>query len=733
MKTRLVALFLALTLTACGGGGGGGGGSTASAATVGSAVAAMSLEPQGELRLLADPAPLDADGDGAPDVAPDEVQLVVDALDASGRPRDVTELADVSVDRPEIVAVLDGGRLVAVAPGEATLVVRLDTGGGPPLEERRRVIVEAGALPAGDPAQLEVYPATRTLRAATAADPVHQQLRVTGVLSDGVRRDVTRRVALVVREGTDVAPLALVGPGAVFVARAEGAFDLVTDLVDPALSRLQVGAGTAPIFTGTAPITTSTTPAGDPLARFKASTNPIDVAALKGFERLKVAPAAGLDAEGFVRRATIDLLGRAPTEAERTAYLADPRPAALVDKLLGEAEYASHWGVDVLAPMAGLPPVMTDNGKSYDVGKELTDAVAADQPLSQLVMRLSTGTDPLGQGFDALNRRAEDRVEALTGAFAGATVECARCHDHRLTMPKDDPKWTQRQAYGLYAFFTERASGITLKDASGTSSVVAPAFVLDGVKGAPSSPAVTAPLAQRREAFGRLFGRSDAFILSTAHRVWTEVGPQLLDGGDVRESTLMTVVTPELLAALGKSFETGGTKLRPLLRAILGSELYRTSSAGAADARRDAAAGRAIVRRNRAEVVAHGLAALAGRPPTPWMRDRAFLQSFGAPDARRDRPRRDDVNLYQAALLLNSPKGVQRDLSAIATLAADVDAGKRTRRDAIQTLFRRALSRDPSATELSGVEAALAAVPTKVALEDLAVALGASSELALRQ
>lgn len=732
MKTRLAALFLALTLTACGGGGGGGGGSTASAATVGSAVAAMSVEPRGDLRLLADPAPLDADGDGAPDVAPDELQLVVDALDAAGAPRDVTEQADISVDRPEVVAVLDGGRLVAVAPGEATLVVRLDAGGGPPLEERRRVIVEAGVLPGGDPAQLEVYPATRTLRAATTSDPVHQQLRVTGVLSDGVRRDVTRRVALVVREGTDVAPLALVGPGAVFVARAEGAYDLVTDLAEPALARLQVGAGTAPIWTGTAPIT-STTPTGDPLARFRASSNALDVAALKAFERLKVAPAAGLDAEGFVRRATIDLLGRAPTEAERAAYLADPRPAALVDKLLGDAEYAAHWGVDVLAPMAGLPPVMTDNGKSYDVGKELTDAVAADQPLSQLVMRLATGTDPLGQGFDALNRRAEDRVEALTGAFAGATVECARCHDHRLTMPKDDPKWTQRQAYGLYAFLTERANGLTLKDAAGNNVPVPPAFVLDGVKGAPAAPAATAPLAQRREAFGRLLGRSDAFVTATAHRVWTEVGPQLLDGGDVRESTLMTVVTPELLAALTKSFQAGGTRLRPLLRAILGSELYRTTSAGAPDARRDAAVGRAIVRRNRAEVVAHGVAALAGRPVAPWLRDRAFLQSFGAPDARRDRPRRDDVNLYQAALLLSSPKGVQRDLSAIATLAADVDAGKRTRRDAIQTLFRRALSRDPSATELSGVEAALAAVPTRVALEDLAVALGASSELALRQ
>lgn len=731
MTTRTTwALLVALTLTACGGGGGGGGGSTASAATVGSAVAAIQVEPRGNLRLLADPAPLDADGDGAPDVAQDELQLVVDALDASGAPRDVTELADVSVDRPEVVAVLDGGRLMAVAPGEATVVVRLDSGGGPPLEERRRVIVEAGALPAGDPIQLEVYPATRTLRDATPDAPVHQQLRVTGLLSDGSRRDVTRRVALVVREGTDVAPLALVGPGAVFVARAPGAYDLVTDLAGPALSRLQVGAATAPITTGTAPITSAT---GDPLARFRASTNPLDVAALRGFERLKVAPAAALDAEGFVRRATIDLLGRGPTEAERAAYLADPRPAVLVDRLLGEAEYASHWGVDVLAPMAGLPPVMTDNGKSYDVGKELTDAVAADQPLSQLVLRLSTGTDPLGQGFDALNRRAEDRAEALAGAFAGATVECARCHDHRLTAPTDDPKWTQRQAYGLYAFFTERAGGITLKDASGKSAVVPPAFVLDGVKGAPGAPATSAPLAQRREAFGRLLGRSEAFVTATAHRVWTEVGPQLLDGGDVRESTLMAVVTPELLAALGKSFEAGGTKLRPLLRAILGSELYRTTSAGAPDARRDAAVGRAIVRRNRAEVVAHALGATAGRPAAPWLRDRALLQSFGAPDARRDKARRDDVNLYQAALLLNSPRGVQRDLSALATLAADVDAGRRTRRAAIQTLFLRALSREASATELQGVEAALAAVPTKEALEDLAVALGASSELALRQ
>ena len=58
----------------------------------------------------------------------------------------------------------------------------------------------------------------------------------------------------------------------------------------------------------------------------------------------------------FLRRASLDVIGRLPTPDEARSFLADPSPdkrARLVDRLLDRPEYADHWAnkwVDLLRP-----------------------------------------------------------------------------------------------------------------------------------------------------------------------------------------------------------------------------------------------------------------------------------------------------------------------------------------------------------------------------------------------
>lgn len=804
--------LLALSVAGCGGGGGGG--STAapsSAAPLTSnapapSASGLAVMPQGDLALLADSTPTDTDGDGTPDAAPDTLQLVIDAVGSSAS-WDVTRDADVSVDRSDLVAVHEGGHLVGLRPGEVVLTVRLDGAAGSVVETRRLVVTE-GETALGPLDMLEAYPASRLLPPATSALPSVQQLRVTGRLADGTRRDVTRAITLEVIElaSGGVAPMAEVNAEGQFVAEADGEYEVIADegAGTVVLARFTVGApvtlslsaaaampdptdtsvdliddtdatpapvaaasasassastgpsagpSSGPAFGPTGPIstasssTTSSTSstsstsaaaaaaAVDPLKRFKESGNPLDKAALAAFTRLAVTPVEGVRSIGYLRRVTADLLGRPPTEAEVTAFIADRRISPLVDKLLASREHASHWAKDILVPLLGMTSVVRDPdvvGKTYDVGEALEGQLLADLALGDVVERIAAGQGVAGQGFDAIHQNPKDGVDALTGAFAGATVECARCHDHRLTTTRDDPKWTQKQAYGLYAFFQPGTKPLVLTDAAGNRIPVPPAFVVDGASNPPAAPDPSVAVGTRRLRFGQLLTASKSFATTTAHRVWVEVGPALVPPGDVREATIGKVVTPEVLNALAASFTAQGTSLRKLLRTIVTSHLYRLSTAGAADARRDKALARHTVRRHRAEVVAHGLGLLAGKPADRWIADTRLLRTFGYADARADRPRRDDVNLFQAQTLLFSPQGLHRDLSGIRALAASVDAGTITRNQAVQTLFRRALTRNATSAEMTGVLAKISGVPTAVALEDVAVALSAASESVLR-
>lgn len=160
--------------------------------------------------------------------------------------------------------------------------------------------------------------------------------------------------------------------------------------------------------------------------------------------------AAPIDDIAFLRRATIDLVGRIPTIEEIREYESwdGDRRAKLVDKWLSHPRFADRWTVfmaDMLRIRTGLPGggsllryvrESLDRGRPYDVlVRELIAASGRADANPAVGYILGEDADPM------------ELAASTSQVFLGVRMGCAMCHDH----PFDD--WRQRDFYHFAAFF----------------------------------------------------------------------------------------------------------------------------------------------------------------------------------------------------------------------------------------------------------------------------------------
>jgi hypothetical protein len=176
------------------------------------------------------------------------------------------------------------------------------------------------------------------------------------------------------------------------------------------------------------------------------------------------------DADTLLRRLSIDLLGRIPSEDELTRFRADDRTdkvARIVEEMLDDPEHAAEvarrWERLLLGPDVKLRLVDRDAMRRW-----LESQLAADVPWDEIVRRilLAEGESSVGAplrealGTSDEEALAEERRAGVEGAtnffvrfraapqdlagtasrsFLGIQLQCAQCHDH-----KTEP-WTQEQ------------------------------------------------------------------------------------------------------------------------------------------------------------------------------------------------------------------------------------------------------------------------------------------------
>ncbi len=183
-----------------------------------------------------------------------------------------------------------------------------------------------------------------------------------------------------------------------------------------------------------------------------------------GNHRGPVAPK--IDDATFIRRVTLDLIGRSPTAEEARAFLEEAATEAqtaaddatvsdrrekLIDSLLARPEFAEHFA-SVLDVM-----IMERRADKYIPTGEwrgfLRQWLADNRPLDELCREI-LAADGTGDTLRPAAKFYLDRgVEAnlvtrdVGRVFFGRNVQCAQCHDHPIV-----GDYKQAEYYGILAF-----------------------------------------------------------------------------------------------------------------------------------------------------------------------------------------------------------------------------------------------------------------------------------------
>jgi hypothetical protein len=323
--------------------------------------------------------------------------------------------------------------------------------------------------------------------------------------------------------------------------------------------------------------------------------HPIDRFLAAKMKELGREPAALIDDAAFVRRATIDVLGRIATPDEIRRFEALPetdRRAKFIDELLARDEWADAWTPywqDVLAENPGvLKPELNNTGPfRYWLYEAALDNLPMDRLATELLSmkgdRLSGG--PGGFAMASQNDiPMASKAHIAAQAFLGIDMQCARCHDAPFH------PWKQEQLLSLAAMLERKP--ITLPATSTVPPLPGgriPAIEITLSPGDQIDPTwqfdqfpVSTPAEHVRSgddtremaAFLITSPENERFAQTIVNRAWKRLmGQGLVEPVD--DWTQEEPSHPELLAWLGREFVRDGYDLKALYRRILTSDAYQ--------------------------------------------------------------------------------------------------------------------------------------------------------------
>jgi hypothetical protein len=157
-----------------------------------------------------------------------------------------------------------------------------------------------------------------------------------------------------------------------------------------------------------------------------------------------------IDDAAFLRRATIDLIGRIPTMAELREYEGpgDGRREKLVARLLAHPRFVDRWTVF----MADMLRIRSNIAGGNQLLAYIHGSIEREKPYDVLVRELIAASGRANSN-PAVGYLLGDDVNPMELAassaqvFLGVRIGCAMCHDH----PFDD--WRQKDFYHFAAYF----------------------------------------------------------------------------------------------------------------------------------------------------------------------------------------------------------------------------------------------------------------------------------------
>ncbi|GIW88181.1 MAG: surface protein [Isosphaeraceae bacterium] len=629
----------------------------------------------------------------------------------------------------------EGGlRITPNSPEEHTLRAWIAAGtpdDGPSLPPLARLLI--------NPSELLVEP-----------DPngrYNTPLTVTAQFADGSSRDVTHLTAFDLNDPT----LASVDPSGRVTASRPGEVAIA--------ARYMNGRATARLAFLPPPPDSPWTP--------PPPANLIDEIVFRRWQTLRIHPAPACDDLTWLRRATLDAIGRLPTPNEIRSFLADSSPdrrARWVDALLERPEFADFWALKWADLLRNEEKTMGAKG-AWIFQRWLRDQIAAKLPLDQFAFRLIASTGSTWRNppasFHRTNRNPPAAAETFAQVFLGIRLQCARCHNH----PFDS--WTQDDYYSLAAAFanlSRKQIDNRRRDSFDTHEINGDEIIfLSPTQPTLRHPRTGAPLTPRglggppltldpadTNALDNLadwLTHNRQFARSLANRIWFHLmGRGLVEPvDDFRDSNPPS--HPELLEALTDQLIAHRFQLRPLVRLILTSETYRRDTDPTAPAD-DPSFAQARVKLLPAEVLRDAISQVLDVPdsfrdaprPTratqlPGVRHRDdFLKAFGKPDRLLtcECERAESVTLAQAFQLING-SAIRSKLEADNNRISRLLASDLSDQAILDELYLAALTRFPTDAERAGLLEHLRTSPhRRQAWEDITWALINSKEFLLR-
>lgn len=492
---------------------------------------------------------------------------------------------------------------------------------------------------------------------------------------------------------------------------------------------------------------------------------------------VELAPQTG--DETFLRRATLDLVGRPPSPAEITAFAFDRSPdkrAALVERLLADSGFGRNWGrywrdvifyrrSDERALIAALP---AENylAERFNAGASW-DAIARSFVTATGDIREEGRTAIIMAQMGDVN----DVTSEVSRILLGVQIQCAQCHDH----PTD--RWKRRQFHELAAFFPriqlrpKRGGGPIsfevasfdnggrrrpqamvgargelehympdLQDPTAEGTLMTPVFFLSGQQ----LPAAESDL-ERRQALANWMTdvKNPWFAKAFVNRIWAElVGEGFYepvdDLGPERKCS-----APATIEFLAEQFAAHGYDIKWLFRAIMATAAYQRECRPRRNPEQVPFTANCSQRLRSDQVYDSLFSALGGLAGEPQRQRGAGPYGIGGPRAAfgtvfgyDPSDRRDEISgsIPQALLLLNSPL-VNRAISErrsgdnLGKLVAQIGDDD----DVATELYLRCLAREPNEKELAACREYVKRVGDRSeAFEDVFWALVNSAEFLYR-
>ena len=611
------------------------------------------------------------------------------------------------------------GRRLSLADPESSLLLRKATanlphGGGlrvqEPSEEYSTLVnwIRQGASNDADTASqlvsVEVQPNHASVKRGT-----QQQLKVIARYSDERERDVTSTALF---ESNDSA-MAQVTPGG-----------LVRILDLPGKVAVMVR------YQSRVSVFNASVPLGAEVRELPPSRNFVDDSVFANLKELGIPPSPICDDATFLRRVSMDIAGRGPTDEERTHFFASQeanKREQVIDGLIRSSEYADFFANKWTAMLKNRRDDASDITSNFAFHAWVRDSLLANKPYDQMVRELlaATGTviaNPPVVWYKRV-KEPKQQVEDVAQLFLGVRMQCAQCHHHPFE------RWSQDDYYSFSAFFTQvgrkptatrgedmifHKRGMAAATNIKSGHVLKPAALGDAI------PAIAADEDPRLKLADWMSSPSNPFFAKAiVNRYWKHffrrglVEPE----DDIRETNPPS--NPELLAVLEQHFIASGFDLKSLVKIITSSNAYQLSAVpnqyNIADQQNYS---RYYPRRLQAEVFLDAIDDLTSSrtdfpnlpsgtraialPDNSYNNGSPFLKVFGRPENESvcECERVQSSSLAQCLHLINA-KDIKSKLATSNGRADRLAKSDKSSEEKIRELYSVAFSREPRADELN--------------------------------